>query len=163
MKATDPDGVASVNLEYQVVAAGDYIRIGDSRFSTEWTSIPMLDDGTNGDALAGDSIYTATVRADVHQHRQLMRYRVRATDQAGEIAVAPTADDPQPNFAYFVYDGIPSWTGADRPGRTESVTFGEDVMNQLATYHLIAETGPVQTPTGTGCVERLRHRRLNDK
>ena len=158
MKATDPDGVASVNLEYQVVAAGDYIRIGDSRFSTEWTSIPMLDDGTNGDALAGDSIYTATVRADVHQHRQLMRYRVRATDQAGEIAVAPTADDPQPNFAYFVYDGIPSSTGADRPGRTESVTFGEDVMNQLATYHLIADAGDVQRSQYQSAFEQVRFR-----
>ena len=158
IKATDPDGVASVTLEYQTVSPGDYIRISDGRFVTDWTSISMQDDGTNGDAVAGDSIYTAVIPADAHQHRHLMRYRVRADDGAGDAVVVPNQDDPQPNFAYFVYDGIPGWTGADEPGSTDPVSFSADVMNQLPTYHLIADADDVRRSQYQSAFEEVRFR-----
>ncbi|MGI9458228.1 MAG: lamin tail domain-containing protein, partial [Aeoliella sp.] len=37
MKITDPDGVASAMLEYQLVDPGDYIEISDPRYATNWT------------------------------------------------------------------------------------------------------------------------------
>src|SRR6185436_11048363 len=78
-KVTDPQGVASVTLAYQVVAPGQFIPAKlplttaqlntlnttpltnslNSAFGavTNWTTIAMRDDGLNGDELAGDSIY----------------------------------------------------------------------------------------------------------
>ena len=66
-----------------------------------WITLAMNDAGNNGDALAGDSIYTAVIPASVQQHRRLIRYRITATDGAGSSITVPYADDPQPNFAYF--------------------------------------------------------------
>ena len=46
MKVTDPDGVdRRSSLQYQLVNPGDYIAITDSRYATNWTSVPMRDDG----------------------------------------------------------------------------------------------------------------------
>ena len=50
----------------------------------------------------------------------------------------PYADDPALNFAYFVYDGAPAWTGSFKPGG-EMVTFTADVINSLPIYHLIGQ------------------------
>ena len=142
--ASDPDGVVAVSLEYQVVRPGHYIRKTDFEFQTSWNSLPMRDDGTRGDVRAADSIFSAVIPATLNQHRHLVRYRVRALDTRADVVVVPYADDPQPNFAYFVYDGIPDWTGANRPGVTEPITFGSDVMNQLPAYHLIADAEDVE-------------------
>ena len=68
----------------------------------------------------------------------------------------PYPDDPQPNFAYFVYDGIPSWTGADVPGETEAVTFSEEVMNQLSAYHLVADAEDVTNSQYVSAFEETR-------
>ncbi len=62
-KVTDPDGVASVTLEYQAIDPGAYIRKSDASYMTNWTYVPMTDDGTGGDAAAGDSIFTAVLPA----------------------------------------------------------------------------------------------------
>ncbi|MBN8248595.1 MAG: lamin tail domain-containing protein, partial [Verrucomicrobia bacterium] len=43
-RVTDPDGVESVRLDYQVVAPGDYIELDDPRFAADWTATPMLRD-----------------------------------------------------------------------------------------------------------------------
>ena len=43
--------------------------------------------------------------------------------ESGEFYfVMPYEDDPSLNFAYFVYDGVPDWTGSWRPGREAEVT-----------------------------------------
>ena len=39
VKATDPDGVARVTLEYQIVAPDEYIRLTDPEYETEWTAV----------------------------------------------------------------------------------------------------------------------------
>jgi hypothetical protein len=39
---TDPDGVAEVRLEYQVVRPGEYIRFDTPEFAAQWTVVPML-------------------------------------------------------------------------------------------------------------------------
>jgi hypothetical protein len=137
MKVTDPDGITSVELEYQLVDPGDYIAITDERYDTSWTTLVMRDDGTGDDAVAGDDIFTAVLPGSLQLHRRLVRYRVTAVDTLGLGVTAPYADDPQPNFAYFVYDAVPDWTGAAQPGVTPNVTYDGEVLDSVATYHLI--------------------------
>ena len=141
-KLTDPDGMGPVTLEYQLVDPGSYIRRDDAAFDTSWTSVPMVDDGTNGDSLAGDSIYTAVLPASLQNHRRLIRYRIQFEDANGTPGTAPYEDDEQPNFAYFVYDGIPSWSASFTPGSTTE-TFPSDLMDDLPVYHLIANSTDV--------------------
>lgn len=144
IKATDPDGVQSVSLEYQLLDPGSYIRMTDAAYDTNWTTLVMRDDGTSGDAVVGDSIYTVVLPGSLHTNRRLVRYRITATDTLGASVRGPYADDPQPNFAYFVYDGIPGWTGANQPGVTAPITFSAGILqNGPAAYHLIANNTDV--------------------
>ena len=141
-KATDPDGVASVVLFYQVVQPGSYIRKTDGNYEKGWLELPMIDDGENGDAAAGDSVFSVTVPKSVQRHRTLVRYRIRVEDSLGNQVILPYADDQQPNFTYFCYNGVPAWTGSNRVnGKKE--TFPSRVMKSLPTYHLIANATDV--------------------
>jgi hypothetical protein len=143
MRVTDPDGVASVVLAYQLVDPGSYIRLTDAAYQTSWTNIAMRDDGLSGDAVAGDGVYSVILPGSLQTHRRLVRYRVTATDTLGATIRGPYADDPQPNFAYFVYNGVPSWTGTNQPGTTSNVTFGTNITQSISPYHLIANTTDV--------------------
>lgn len=144
VRATDVDGVANVTLEYQLVDPGKYIRLSDPDYETNWTTLVMQDDGRTNDATAGDSVYTATLPSDLQTHRRLVRYRIHATDKLGAASRGPRLDDPQPNFAYFVYDGIPDWNGANRPNSTPVQTFDSELLDQgMAAYHLIADNTDV--------------------
>ena len=158
IKVTDPQGVASVDLAYQLVDPGNYIALGDSQFENQayWTNIAMHDDGINGDALAGDDIYSVVLPGSLQQHRRMVRYRITSEDTLGASVRGPYLDDPQPNFAYFVYDGIPGWTGADRPGVTAPKTFSAEVMDSVPAYHLIADAGDVQNSQYNGSYEEAR-------
>ena len=138
IKATDADTVASVTLMYQVVAPGAYVRITDAAYAADWTPVAMNDAGIDGDATAGDGIYSALLPGTLQRHRHLVRYRIAAEDAAGFAVTAPFPDDPQPNFAYFTYDGVPAWRGAVRPGVTAVRAFPIEVMRALPVYHLIA-------------------------
>jgi len=128
-KVTDPEGVASVQLLYQIVTPGNYIPavlpvpLGqlnanprllptpnpDFENPARWITVPMVDTGTGGDAQAGDGIYTAVLPPQAN--RVLVRYRIVLTDSLGASRRAPFEDDPSLNFAYFVYDGIPAYQG----------------------------------------------------
>ncbi len=162
-KVTDPDGVVSVNLRYQVVNPGSYIPITlpnlntatptvpnpDYENAANWTTVAMLDNGQNGDIAAGDDIYTVQLPASVQVHRRLIRYRITVTDKTGLSLRVPYADDPQPNFAYFVYDGVPAWSGAINPSGSAPLNivqhFDPVVMRSLPVYHLIARETDVLT------------------
>ena len=141
-KVTDPDGVASVALKYQLVDPGAYIRKTDAAY-TNWISAPMYDDGTHGDTNSGDSIYTAVLPGSAQSHRRLVRYKIAAADADGRSIEVPYADDGSPNFAYFVYDGAPAWTGAFNPGVTANVTYPAALQSSLPTYQLIAASNDV--------------------
>ena len=97
------------------------------------------------------NVFVATLPAGIIQHRHLIRYRIRATDGLGASVRAPYPDDPQPNFALFVYDGIPAWTGAVRPGVAVALgtpfTVGIEEMNRLPAYHMIAKKSSVENCT----------------
>ncbi|MBN1507284.1 MAG: CotH kinase family protein, partial [Sedimentisphaerales bacterium] len=147
-KVTDPNGVAAVTLYYQIVAPGAYISRTDSQYNSNWATATMHDDGLNGDAEMLDGIYTFEMPASVQKHRYLIRYRIRATDATGASVMVPYSDDPQPNFAYFVYDGVPGWKGAARPGDTgalgQVVQYSAETMNSLPVYHLVSKKTDVE-------------------
>ncbi|MDI6448632.1 lamin tail domain-containing protein [Anaerobaca lacustris] len=142
-KITDADGLATVQLMYQFVDPGDYISIGDVRYRNEWTFVDMRDDGLEGDATAGDDIYTVVLPAELQMHRRLVRYKIVAITPTGSLRTAPYDDDPQPNFAYFVYNGVPAWRGAIRPGSSgttgQVVAYSPQVLTSLPVYHVIAD------------------------
>lgn len=151
VRASDPDGVGSVECRYQVVRPGAYVERTDAAYEAEWTPLPMRDDGTGGDVRTGDGLYTALVPAAAQGHRNLVRYRIRAADGKGQSVTVPYADDPQPNFAYFVYNGVPEWRGAVRPGAAgaegQVFTVSSDEMNRLPVIHLIARQSTVEDAT----------------
>ena len=147
VKATDSDDVNSVTLSYQLVEPGSYIELNDPLYQSSWTSVAMTDDGAGGDEEAGDDIYTVVLDASIQTHRRLVRYRITAVDNTGATVTGPYADDTQPNFAYFVYDGVPLWRGAIRPGSTSVVEYGTDVMRSIPVYHLISKKSDVETCT----------------
>ena len=143
-KVTDPQGVASVALEYQQVAPGGYIRRSDFDYDTQWTALPMSDDGTGGDLVAGDSTFSVTLPGAMQEHRHLTRYRIVATDAGSDTVTVPYPDDPSANFAFFTYDGAPAWQGAYIPGQSEVLDFDEELMNSLPTYHLLSVADDVE-------------------
>ena len=152
VRATDPDGVASVSLEYQVVEPGAYVELGDPVYGTSWTAVPMNDSGQNGDVVSGDGIYSGAVPPSVQNHRRLIRYRITAADTGDRSVRVPYPDDPQPNFAYFVYDGPPPWLGAIEPGSTNAtrsrvVEYSPEVLSSVPAYHLIAKRKSVEDAT----------------
>lgn len=145
-KVTDPDGVESVRLNYQLVDPGSYIP-RPSVLYFPWEEIPMYDDGTDGDSLAGDGIYTVRLPGSMQQHRRLVRYRIQATDGNDVDVTVPYEDDPQFNFSYFVYDGVPAWRGSDRPGYEPEIEYGPDVLQRIPVYHLISRKADVEQAT----------------
>jgi hypothetical protein len=146
-KVTDAAGVTGVSLQYQLVDPGNYIELADPAYSANWNSVPMNDTGEQGDARAGDSVYTVTLPGSMQQHRRLVRYRITATDSKGLGVTVPYGDDPQPNFAWFCYNGVPAWQGAVRPGSTPTLTFGTNEMGRLPVVHLISKKTSVEDAT----------------
>ena len=155
-KVTDTNGINSVTLHYQLVEPGSYIRLSDAAFAANWTDIAMNDSGTDGDVLAGDDIYTVTMTNTLQTHRRLVRYRITVEDTLLNSQLVPYEDDQQSNFAYFVYDGIPDWMGADKPGTTPATNFPGHTMDPLATYHLIANSNDVINSQYVGAYDGVR-------
>jgi len=73
-RISDPDGISSVSLRFRVGDIGSF------------TSLAMRDDGTAGDALAGDGIWSATISG--RPAGTLVQFRVEAFDNAGTTASA---------------------------------------------------------------------------
>jgi hypothetical protein len=146
VKVTDPDGIASVILEFQIVAPGAYVPAylahststllssplsenpANPAYSQNWQSIAMTSSGLD--------VYTAVIPAQ--SSRTLVRYRITATDRLGANVRVPYPDDPSLNFAYFSYDGVP-----DFRAETRSVTgtlpyiHPKEKLSKVPVYHLI--------------------------
>lgn len=146
-RISDVNGVDSVTFLYQTVDPGHYLHKLDAAYQQNWTALPMLDSGTDGDEVAGDEVFTVQVPAAVQQHRRLVRFRIEAVDGAGIGVTVPYADDPQPNFAYFVYNRIPDWVGAVRPDTESPVVYDVNVLTSVPVYHLISKQADVETAT----------------
>jgi hypothetical protein len=137
---SDSDGVAAVYLQYQVVAPGEYIRLTDPAYQTQWTTLAMV--------AVGADRFEIELPAAAQRHRHLVRYRISAVDGGGRSVSVPYSDDPQPNFAYFVYDGTPPWYGAIEPGapneRGQVVAHDFNAMRPLPVYHFLAQRSDVE-------------------
>ncbi len=149
-KVTDPDGVASVTLSYQLVNPGAYINLEDASYETNWTDLPMRDDGSAGDAVPGDSVFSVTMPGNLQTHRRLIRYRITVQDVSGTSQQTPYADDESPNFAYFCYNGVPDWTASKRPGSQPDITYPAAALDSMAVYHLISKESDVISCQWTG-------------
>ena len=149
-KVTDPDGVQSVTLTYQLVEPGSYLHKEDAAYETGWVSLPMVDNGSGGDVALGDSIYTVTIPANLQVHRRLVRYRITVEDSLGNAQQTPFEDDESPNFAYFCYNGVPDWTGSKRPGASPNVTYPAAALESVSVYQLITKESDVILCQWTG-------------
>ena len=143
VKVTDPDGVASVTLSYQLVDPGAYIRKSAPEYDASWSQIPMHDNGALSDKLANDSIYSVTMPVEMQRHRRLVRYRITVEDALGNAVRVPYADDDSPNFAYFTYDGVPAWSGAKQRARASQSFPAELMGDSIPVYHLIGNSRDV--------------------
>ncbi len=74
-RISDPDGIGALNLRFRLDPA------------TTFTTVAMRDDGTLGDVLAGDGIYSARVSG--RSAGTLAAYRIESTDGAGASSVFP--------------------------------------------------------------------------
>ncbi|MBM3846262.1 MAG: hypothetical protein FJ405_08255, partial [Verrucomicrobia bacterium] len=89
-------------------------------FGAEVT-LPMSDEGTDGDLLPGDGIYTARIPATASTNGQMIRYAVLASDVAGNTSRWPLFHDP---VGSAEYEG--------------TVVAPESVQSQLPVFHLFA-------------------------
>ena len=74
-RASDPDGIAALELRYRLDPVVNY------------TVVPMTDDGTNGDAIAGDGLFSATIPAPADAG--LVAFYIQATDSLRKSSTFP--------------------------------------------------------------------------
>lgn len=74
-RVDDPDGVSSVRLRYRVDP------------SSSLSTLTMVDDGTQGDEVAGDGVYTAQLTG--RSAGTLVAFRITATDRNGATSTFP--------------------------------------------------------------------------
>lgn len=128
-KIYDEAGVTEAQALVQIVEPGKYIRLEDANYEkiAYWRVLEMNDAGRDGDKQANDGVFSVTVPDSFQRHRRLIRYRIWAKDASGKSIRVPYPDDTQPNFAYFVYDGLPPYAGHDL-----------SALHPLPVCHLIA-------------------------
>lgn len=149
-------GTSGVTLHVQIVEPGNYLRRTDPAFTNSWREFPMTDEGRDGDMKARDGVFTAVVPAEFQQHRRLARYFISFKDTKGATRRSPEATNACPNLAWFVYDAIPAFTGADRPGQTPPLTFPAEFMKSMPACHLIARREEVEQSQWDGSANKKR-------
>lgn len=134
---TDADGIGAVTLFWQVVRPGAYIAISDAAYNTQWTTVAMAAAGPTDGGL----LYRATLPGQ--ESRTLVRYRVQVADAAPQphSVALPYPENPQPNFAYFVYGALPTWWGSLNGGGI--VNFNFATMHALPVYFFIGKQSDV--------------------
>ncbi|MGA2853583.1 MAG: lamin tail domain-containing protein, partial [Verrucomicrobiota bacterium] len=91
-RVSDPDGVASLVLRYRNDPA------------TNLTSVAMNDAGTNGDAVAGDGIFSATIPGCAA--KSAVEFTLLATDNLGATSTFPefVPDNAPPRECVIIFD-----------------------------------------------------------
>jgi hypothetical protein len=82
------DAIANVTLNYRVMYGAT-------------SQIPMVDDGTGADAVAGDGIYTATIPDNIGQSGEMVRWFMTGTDSSGNESRFPTFVVSNDSEEYF--------------------------------------------------------------
>src|SRR5439155_15160433 len=80
--------VAEVTLHYRVMFAGD-------------VSLAMNDRGADGDAVAGDGIWSGNIPAGAAANGQMIRYYVSASDVLNNSSRSPLFADPANSEQYL--------------------------------------------------------------
>jgi hypothetical protein len=95
--ASDPDGVQNLTLYYRLDPA------------TTYTAVPMKDDGTGGDAVPGDGVFSATIPGQAAN--QIAAFYISATDSRGAAtrfpALRPQDNEPVRECVVMFGDGNP--------------------------------------------------------
>ena len=94
---SDPDGVQNLTLYYRLDPA------------TSYTAVPMKDDGTGGDAVPGDGVFSATIPGQAAN--QIVAFYISATDGLGATtrfpALRPQDNEPVRECVVMFGDGNP--------------------------------------------------------
>lgn len=147
VKGLNPASASDCVLQYQVVEPGKYVALNDPAYAEAWQEV-ALTKGEDGIGAGGDGL-SASLPAELQRNRCLIRYRVYSPKE--KTVVAPFSTDTQPNYVYFVYDGIPEWKGAINPKgaglEAKVVTFDAKTMRSVQAYHLISGKESVETLT----------------
>jgi hypothetical protein len=64
-------------------------------------TIPMADDATGGDAIAGDGVYTAVIPAWAYEAGNMIRWRIDAVDSEGRMSRDPLFLRPDDSPEYY--------------------------------------------------------------
>jgi hypothetical protein len=142
------NGVTNAVLLYQVVDPGAYIEQQDPAFLKNWIALPMKLTGREAEA----SRFQVALPGDLQKNRRLVRYRLKAQDTAGHEQFAPAAQAAPPNRAYFVYDGIPAWSGAIDPRSSDPrlakpIIFPTSAMQRIQAYYLLGKRRSIENAT----------------
>jgi hypothetical protein len=93
----DPNGIQSLTLYYRLDP------------STTYTAVPMNDGGTNGDTIAGDGVFSATIPGQAAN--QIAAFYLSATDKLGAAtrfpALRPNDNEPVREGVVMFGDGSP--------------------------------------------------------
>jgi hypothetical protein len=148
----DLTGTGSFVLEYQIVEPGMYIALRDPEFKSQWASLPMSEAAPEARSPGQERHFTVQLPPELQKNRRLVRYRIRSVKE--NKVVAPEPNDSQPNYAYFVYDGVPDWKGALDPDGLKAnlrrpVTYSSEVLQRIAVYEFISSKGAVEGATWT--------------
>ncbi len=96
----DPDGVTNLTLYYRLDPATNYI------------AVPMLDNGTGGDAVPGDGVFSASIPGQASN--QVAAFYISATDSRGAAtrfpAIRPNDNEPVREGVVMFGDSIPVGT-----------------------------------------------------
>lgn len=145
ISATAAASVEELSIEYQVVEPGKYIALADRDYKSNWKSVSM-------EKVPGENRFVARIPAAVQEHRRLVRYRFKGKDSSSRAIVVPAANSPDPNYAYFVYNGVPPWKAAIQPKSRDPkkgamVEYPSETMDQVQSYFLIAKHPDVGNAT----------------
>ena len=71
-RAHDPDGLGSIQLNYRIDPNANY------------TTLNMVDNGTGGDAIAGDGLYSATIPGQTNG--TMIAFFIQAADSFSPVS-----------------------------------------------------------------------------
>ncbi len=117
------DPVDTVALHYRVM-------FGDE------VTVPLRDDGSDGDGKAGDSVYVARIPAEAFSAGQMVRWAITATDTVGRKSRFPW---------FFVPQNSPQYCG--------TVVEDPNLVNPMPVLHWFIENpAAANSDAGTRCV-----------
>src|SRR5260370_4090666 len=142
-------GITNLVLKYQLVEPVAYIELQEPAFTNNWLSLTMR---PSSPASQEQVSFQAELPGTLQINRRLVRCRLRGQDSSARQLFAPGLSDVPPNYAYFVYDGIPAWTASIDPRSTDPklatpITFSPEAMQRVQAYYLLGKRRSIENAT----------------